>query len=361
MAVALFHEARRAWRCLLAPLLLALITSCSGKNDADTLFDDHRQLLQTTLGVEAEPATQPENIAAFPDQDERLFDIPDIREGLLDVYALRECEITSLIAERNNQLGKVAPPSQRWLYELEIWRRLHACWNSDVPDSLDDEDRDRLQHLTESKTRRLPKASWNALFGSSEWVDNFSRASEPLEPQDSPPMEASLDALDYLRQATLNQFNPNWHPDSSTLEGHLKTLQRTPLTARFLRALQLAAVRLDESATLMDTALTESRACPMNDATTLSQEHIDQEHSHYIERLARDAGRWLQAINDLLDVHTVSRPAVEAYRRHWLSLTHDDAPWTRFQKARQRYESSRRALRARCDTGGDRKDEEGRT
>ncbi|WP_236645430.1 DUF3080 family protein [Aidingimonas lacisalsi] len=312
------------------------------------LFEEHRQALNDALDVAALPASDPDNIGAFPDQQARLFDIPDIREGLLDIYALRECQITSLIAQRNNQLGKVAPPSQRWLYELELWRRLNDCWHSDVPESLDNDDRDRLQRLIELKTQRLPKASWNALFGSSEWADSFSRASEPLAPQDSPPLDASLEALDYLRRATLNQFDPGWQPESSVLEGHLQTLQRTPLSARILRALQLAALRLEESRRLIDTALKDVDECPLQTADAPLLDLVRQRLMPYLQRLSTDGKRWLTAINALLEAHSVSRPAIDAYRREWLSLDAQNAPWQRFMKARKQHETSWQRLLSRC-------------
>ncbi|MFP3457824.1 DUF3080 family protein, partial [Psychrobacter sp. SIMBA_152] len=52
-------------------------------------------------------------------RQQRLIEVPETRDGMLKIYALRECQITSLIAARNNQLGRVAPPSQQWLYELK--------------------------------------------------------------------------------------------------------------------------------------------------------------------------------------------------------------------------------------------------
>ncbi|HSP58941.1 MAG TPA: DUF3080 family protein, partial [Halomonas sp.] len=189
-------------------LLLMVLSGCSGGDESDALLVDYQTRLAEALELEP-PVPQPSgNIGAFPDRDQRLFEIPETRDGLLNVYALRECHITNLMAQRNNQLGRVAQASQRWLYELTLWRRLDACWKSEVPQTLPEANRERLARLIDTKTAQLPRASWNALFDSDEWVKNFSRASSVLSPDDVEPPPAQLAALAYLREATLHQFDP---------------------------------------------------------------------------------------------------------------------------------------------------------
>nr|WP_298415853.1 DUF3080 domain-containing protein [uncultured Halomonas sp.] len=329
-----------------ASVLLLLIASagCDDRSGADALFVDYQQRIGNGLEIDAPIPQRPDNIAAFPVRDERLFDIPDLRQGMLDVYALRECGITSLVARRNNQLGKVAPASQHWLYELALWRKLRGCWNTDAVTRLDEDDRQRLLDLTKTKTKQLPLASWNALFDSSEWIASFSRASSPLAPGAAIPLTESLAALDYLRHATLNQFNPSWTTQSSTLESHLYTLQREPLTAEILRSLMLATQRLTETTALLEARLAERQICYKNHSNPNADRLYDifiatfiTEVQPYLATLSRTSRQWLEAIDALLDAHSVSLPAIELYRRDWLSLNEPAAPWQQFNQAIQRH------------------------
>ncbi|MFC3282464.1 DUF3080 family protein [Litchfieldella rifensis] len=339
-----------------------LLTACGGYGNGDELLVDYQQRLAEVLEVERPEPENPANIGVFPDQEERLFEIPEVREGLLDIYALRECQITSLVARRNNQLGRVAAPSQRWLYELELWRRLYDCWHSEVPESLAESDRERLRRLTETKTEQLPRASWNALFGSSEWVGSFSRVSSPLAPGEEISLSKSLDALNYLRLGAQHQYDPDWQADSSILEGHLQTLQREPLTARILRSLMLTRLRLEEANTILDTALDSSGACHPENGTVaidrlqeIFQRQFNAEIRPYLNELTHTARAWLEAIDALLEAHEVSRPAIDDYRRDWLSLDNPEAPWLRFQRARQGHEERWQRLKRTCGPwrGGD--------
>ncbi|MBZ9560471.1 MULTISPECIES: DUF3080 family protein [unclassified Modicisalibacter] len=350
---------RRRLPALLPGVLLlgALLAGCQGGSEADHRLIDYQQRLAAALGVEAPATPPPRNIAAFPGRDARRFTIDEIREGLLDVYALRRCGIVRLVAQRNSQLGKVAAPSQRWLYELALWRQLQACWNDTSADDLAKDDRQRLADLLARKTRQLPRASWNGLFDSSEWTGNFSRASAPLPPGGIPSLEAQLAALGYLRRMVLHQYDPRWTPDSATLENHLKALRDAPLTARILRSLLLATRRLDDLDQVIAARLADPAFCAPDTAAEPPVDErlaaaLDGQESQRLradlDSLARDAQRWLTAVDALLSAFTVSRPAIDAYRRHWLSLTHPEAPWPAFRTARAQHAALRERLRQRC-------------
>lgn len=342
------HASRlRGTRGLVAILLL-LLAGC-GEGDSEALLRDYQQRLAESLSREAPRRSAPDNIGAFPEHDQRLFEIAGSREGMLDIYALRECHIANLVAGRNNQLGKVAAPSQRWLYELELWRRLSSCWNGEVPDALSDDSRERLARLTATKTDQLPRVSWNALFASEEWVKNFSRASSPLSPDALDEVEPRSTALSYLREATLHQFDRDWLADSATLEGHLKTLQERPLSAELLRALLLAEQRLGEASTLIEETLEhlDGAAC-RRAADDLADSPEATRLVAWLDDLDRAARHWLGAIDALLEVHVAPPPAVADYRRRWLSLSAPEAPLPAFTAARDHHAALRIRLARHC-------------
>ena len=295
-----------------------LLVGCSD-DSAEHAWEQYHQQLAAALDTPLPTRSEPRNIGAFPERQQRLIDVPETRDGMLNIYALRECQITSLIAARNNQLGRVAPPSQHWLYERSLWQRLDACWNSDIPNTLGDDDKARLAQLTELKTEQLPAVSWNAIFDSDEWEKSFSRASSPLPPGGADDISEQLAALTYLRQMVNEQFSHRWEQDSSRLENHLKTLQERPLTAEVLRALLLAEQRLREANQLL-TQTSDEEACLTVDTPV------------WIETMATHSQQWLVSVNQLIDAHPITPPdAVATYQRDWLSLDNPEAPWSQFQ------------------------------
>ncbi|MBZ0328898.1 DUF3080 domain-containing protein [Halomonas sp. ANAO-440] len=337
-------------RCLAGLMTAALLVGCGGSGEGEALLTSYQRDLAEALGQPEPHPGAPTNIGAFPERRERLFQIPETREGMLDVYALRECHITSLVAARNNQLGRVAPPSQRWIYELELWRRLHACWHSDVPEALSENNRDRLARLTIAKTEQLPLVSWNTLFDSDEWTGSFSRASSPLEPDSRDAIDEQLSAIEWLQAATLNQFSQEWQHASSTLEGHLDTLRRRPLTAEVLRALMLAQQRLGEANALLEASLADTASCQRltmrgSDLKSLFQQKPAIE---WLDDLEAQANHWLGAIEALLESHVTPPEAVALYRDRWLSLDNPEAPFPALLATRNAHQRYWQALAERC-------------
>ncbi|PMR75381.1 DUF3080 domain-containing protein [Billgrantia endophytica] len=331
-------------------MLAALLAGCDGRGGGDTLLIRYQNDLAEALGTSEPQPSDPINIGAFPERRERLHDIPETRDGMLNIYALRECRITSLVAERNSQLGRVAQPSQRWIYELELWKRLHACWHSEVPDALSDASRERLEWLTRTKTEQLPLVSWNSLFDSDEWTGSFSRASAPLDPTEADPIGNQLEAIEWLRDATLNQFSQEWRHDSSTLEGHLDNLRRRPLTAEILRALLLAEQRLGEANTLLEASLSDPEICHRLEAsgTELQAAFAIGPAIEWLDSLDGMASRWLIAIEELLESHVGPPQAFAEYRNRWLSLDNPDAPLPSFRDAHDEHLRHWQALTQRC-------------
>ena len=336
---------------LCAALLLALMSGCTGHDEGEAKLIEYQRALAEALDQPAPPRADPRNIGAFPERGERLFEVAETREGILNVYALRECQITSLVAARNNQLGRVAPPSQQWIYELELWRRLHTCWHSDAPSALSDANRRRLEQLTHTKTEQLPQVSWNSLFDSEEWVRNFSRASSPLAPGDTQGIEAQFMALAWLHEATLNQFNLQWNHDSATLEGHLKSLRSRPLTAELLRALLLAEQRLNEANQLLADAQATETSCQTLAASPSELQHrlSTMPAFEWLKRLETLASLWLEAVDTLLESHISPPEAVAEYRQRWLSLDNPQAPLPALQLAHHQHQRHWQALTERCE------------
>ena len=84
----------------LAIIVTALLSGC-GDNPTEQQWQSYHQQLANDLAVTDIKRTDPANIGGFPERSERIIAIPETRDSLLNVYALRECQITSLVAARN--------------------------------------------------------------------------------------------------------------------------------------------------------------------------------------------------------------------------------------------------------------------
>ena len=319
----------RSWLALCTLYVSLLLAGCQG-NDAEQPWIAYHQQLLNDLSLPAIERTEIPNIGAFPERRERLISVAETRDGMLNIYALRECQITSLIAARNNQLGRVAPPSQHWLYERELWQRLDACLESDIPDHLGEKDKERLEQLMALKTAQLPAVSWNAIFGSEEWINSFSRASYPLEISGLPALDQQFAAVDYLQQMVDSQFSQAWQQNSSRLENHLKHLQERSLTAEILRTLLLAAQSLQDGNKLLIQHEADSETC------------LTPWDTHALDSFEDSAHQWLTAINTLITSQPVEPPdAIRSYQAQWLSLSHPQAPWQQYRQARAEHQMLR--------------------
>nr|WP_298250149.1 DUF3080 family protein [uncultured Halomonas sp.] len=338
------------YRGALGIALALILAGCDGGGTSDLLLRDYQAALAERLGVAPPEHAQPRNIGAFPELRERRLPVPETRESLLNVYALRECHITTLVAEHNSTLGRVAPASQRWQYALELWRRLTACRNSEVADRLAPDDLARLERLVTTKRRQLPLATWNGLFGSDAWAQSFSRVSSALEPDALAPPSEQLAALDYLHRLSHAPFEARLAlPDPEALEGHLQALNERSYTAQLLRTLVLGEQRLREANALLDQALAAPGHCPSESFIARpGQTPEAQRLTGWVAALDDAATRWLAGLAPLFDGVETPPQAVQAYHRAWLSRHEAEAPYTGFRRAWQGHLERRRRLASRC-------------
>ena len=153
-------------RWLQLALLLALISGC-GDPGPESAFDTYLARLERPLAT----AAPTWDIAAAPRPPRaarlRLALAPG-RLGALDFLALRGCELQVTVGKRNSSLGRLAPPSQELLLELEFLRLAPACI-----EHLQGEGRDALADslitAVDSKRRELPGRIYNATLATDEF------------------------------------------------------------------------------------------------------------------------------------------------------------------------------------------------
>lgn len=149
-------------RVRLCSLWLGLIIlSCGGcsRPDADQLLGDYQQRLDRMLSLTPVNA----ELTALPP----LLPIREIQHQLaqsqlnvLDLVALRHCNLQQLVAERNNSLGKVMTSSNLLGYEVQLLVAMQPCLNHP---ELSSKLRDDLQQIFTQKQQQLPLVLENFL------------------------------------------------------------------------------------------------------------------------------------------------------------------------------------------------------
>jgi len=157
---------RKRGRGLAPWLALLALTGCAGP-DPDAPFARYLDRLGRAL---AERAASPTTTALPrpPRAGNLQLHVPEGNLGALDFLALRGCAVQLTIARRNSSLGRLAPPSQRLLLDLDYLRLAPDC-----VDALREGGRDalagELEQAHEAKRRQLPARIFNATLGSEEY------------------------------------------------------------------------------------------------------------------------------------------------------------------------------------------------
>lgn len=242
-------------RCcaLLLPLLLS---GCGAGTPADRL-DDYLGRLARPLEFETPHPANP-----APDLPPRweALQLPLETGSIdgLDFLALRGCALQQTVARRNSSLGRVAPPSQRLLLELEFLRLVDDCISF-----LRDQDENALATVlaqnAELKTRQLPARIFNATLGNEEYRD-FWRARKPGA--DYPEQTSSL-VIDALAQITASAAR--WLRGEYTADGTAFELQLSDVSrgdgGELLAALALQAAWLDAGSALLHERASDGNLC----------------------------------------------------------------------------------------------------
>lgn len=126
-------------------------TGCS-RPDADQLLSDYQQRLDRVLNLEPTELTL-DPLPALPAIRELQHPIAESQLNLLDLVALRHCNLQQLVAERNNSLGKVMSPANLLGYELQLIQALQPCLHHPALSAKLQSD---LQKIYQQKQQQLP-------------------------------------------------------------------------------------------------------------------------------------------------------------------------------------------------------------
>ncbi len=207
--------------CVL-PGILFLLAACS-KNSAieNTLVEMNERLVSYTE-IENSLAL---NLAELepPARSALRLDIENVSINLREFYALNQCNLAKLIAERNTALGKTQLPSIRFAYEHRLLDELYTCERQ-----LDDAHRmkAKLGEWLVTKQKNLPRVYANLITQSKETNIAFTLPSGYISGTESDNFLETKMAIDALTTSP-----ESYGFDVKNLEHHLRVLEKARLIA----------------------------------------------------------------------------------------------------------------------------------
>ena len=199
--------------------MLTLLAGCGG-DAADQRFDEYQLRMSRVLEVEP-PLPQELAVPSYPQARALQRPVARASIGMLDLLALGDCELHTLVAERNSSLGKLAGASTRLIYELDFLRLAPKC--IEVLANEEAELREQLRAVVNAKREQLPRTIWEAFLGSAEYRSFWRR---PIALADYPQAQAYAadDALVVLFDAAKRWLGGDYNAASSEIEAQLQAL-----------------------------------------------------------------------------------------------------------------------------------------
>jgi hypothetical protein len=228
------------WRALLVGAALAL----SGCTDPGP-----RAALDTYLSRLARPldAAVPEWQVATTPPPPRSADlrvpVAAGRLDALDFLALRGCHLQATVGKRNSSLGRLAPPSQTLLLELEFLHFAPACVETLRSDGREDL-AVTLEQAAARKREELPLRIYNATLASEEFRAFWQGGAGPLAHYPENTSSAPALALDALVAASERWLAGDYRADNRQVEILLSEIARGD-GGRLRRALAMQSAALD--------------------------------------------------------------------------------------------------------------------
>ncbi len=140
---------------------LSLLSACSNPlSDAE----DYLNRLENVLDRKADTSSTSATIVSFPGQKELEVQPPLFELSIREFLGMRQCQLHTVIAQRNSQLGKVATDSQRLFNDLEILSLGPSCIEKLRGSTL----AKKLSSFIAKKEAHINTATWQAILASKE-------------------------------------------------------------------------------------------------------------------------------------------------------------------------------------------------
>ncbi len=118
-------------RLIFVTFILSLLQSCQRHQALPSALENYSDRMYKVLELEQKDISTTATLA-FQDKSAFVMDVPELNIKMREFYAIEDCAIKQLIAERNTALGKIQLPSVRLTYEWTLIDLLRKCIESNV-------------------------------------------------------------------------------------------------------------------------------------------------------------------------------------------------------------------------------------
>lgn len=242
---------------LTATILLIVavaLSGCTGSTGLTASIEEYQTRLARVLDISIPSPDTSNTPLAFPSVSERTVDIPPMSINLRDFYAIQECELGRIVAERNTVLGKTQLPSQRFAYEQRLRTVLADC------EAVIAENNQQLSALLamwrEQKRTQWPLVWAQLVQNSGEIKQGLSLANAPLQSDSTNAGSSSINALFYLDNLNLSASNQSEF-ESKELERQLQVIAKARLPAKMWLTQHVLSQRLTALTVALEQPLAE--------------------------------------------------------------------------------------------------------
>jgi hypothetical protein len=346
-------------------LVLFFLSGCNS-NTAQALLDDYSNRMSNVLEIEIPTSNTLRQLPAFPEKRDRIVSTSDIRQGLWEVLDFRQCDMLSIISERNSTLGKVMPASQKMRYELRFIKALQECREliakAKNPDESQLKFQARLEEIYQTKKANLPAEIWNGIYTSAEINKHFKLAAKPFSVDSS----ADIDSITKIHR-TLGRFTylaslanaeestielPDW---LDQIENEYATLHHSDFGSQVIATIPLLTSTLNQVAGAIEGRLMKKPFCfkghKPKRATVLSnvfQTFYVKQVQPYMTLVEKAAKPWFVQ-NDFIFSQLPATNQMQEYSQQIFDLQNPSSLWNQWTEARDRHTKAWQTILGQCN------------
>ena len=284
-------QLRNACRAGVISVAMFALLGCFGGSTVKQSIDDYAARLSRVLDTPLPDSFNDKITTPLPklaDSATLKHAIEGVNINLREFYALQDCELGTVVAERNTSLGKSQLPSQRLVYESKLLNVLKSC---EAALTKENESNQRNAALAatiaswrEQKTQDYSKTWANLVQGSQELRLALNTPERLFSVENNKDALSSVNALYYINNLSnkelllsdmyssntassdteteaTNENNSESIIESSELEQQLKIIRSARLPATLWHTQQTLTQNLSLLTNMLETEL-DAVSCP---------------------------------------------------------------------------------------------------
>ena len=274
-------QLRNACRAGVISVAMFALLGCFGGSTVKQSIDDYAARLSRVLDTPLPDSFNDKITTPLPklaDSATLKHAIEGVNINLREFYALQDCELGTVVAERNTSLGKSQLPSQRLVYESKLLNVLNSC---EAALTKENESNQRNATLAatiaswrEQKTQDYSKTWANLVQGSQELRLALNTPERLFSVENNKDALSSVNALYYINSLSnkelllsdteteaTNENNSESIIESSELEQQLKIIRSARLPATLWHTQQTLTQNLSLLTNMLETEL-DAVSCP---------------------------------------------------------------------------------------------------